>query len=276
MLRLGALVCNAGTPEDALDAMTAGVDVIDGSYAVRATAAGAALLLRECDRGPAGAHAPIQAEQTHSVLSQPEPTSRHVSPDHGMLHRRRGAAEAAGHQGVSREAAQGRNEDHASLSPSGGSDVPLKQEAMQPGSAVAASPAGLGEAAGRPTPASSSSSRGRAHSSRASEGASALERSQQAGAGAAREAQEWGADDTTMSMHSDRFRRDTRPLSPGCSCHTCRRHTRAYIHHLLNANEMLAQVCCDFPQNSSLVAVGEFYLIKLHAHASLEPSLRGV
>ena len=28
----------------------------------------------------------------------------------------------------------------------------------------------------------------------------------------------------------------------GCGCFTCRRHTRGYIHHLLNTHEMLADV----------------------------------
>ncbi|OAL38077.1 hypothetical protein AYO20_02529 [Fonsecaea nubica] len=30
------------------------------------------------------------------------------------------------------------------------------------------------------------------------------------------------------------------PLSPKCTCYTCTRHHRAYVHHLLQANEMLA------------------------------------
>lgn len=29
---------------------------------------------------------------------------------------------------------------------------------------------------------------------------------------------------------------------PGCQCHACKHHTRAYIHHLLIAKEMLAEV----------------------------------
>ncbi|KAI9658563.1 MAG: hypothetical protein M1821_002123 [Bathelium mastoideum] len=35
---------------------------------------------------------------------------------------------------------------------------------------------------------------------------------------------------------------DVRPLCAGCCCYTCRIHNRAYIHHLLNAKEMLAWV----------------------------------
>ncbi|ETI24612.1 hypothetical protein G647_03981 [Cladophialophora carrionii CBS 160.54] len=33
---------------------------------------------------------------------------------------------------------------------------------------------------------------------------------------------------------------DLSPLSPNCTCYTCTRHHRAYVHHLLQANEMLA------------------------------------
>ncbi|KIX09660.1 uncharacterized protein Z518_00741 [Rhinocladiella mackenziei CBS 650.93] len=33
---------------------------------------------------------------------------------------------------------------------------------------------------------------------------------------------------------------DLSPLSPDCTCYSCTRHHRAYVHHLLQANEMLA------------------------------------
>ncbi|KAI1615190.1 queuine tRNA-ribosyltransferase [Exophiala viscosa] len=33
---------------------------------------------------------------------------------------------------------------------------------------------------------------------------------------------------------------DLSPLSPNCKCYSCTRHHRAYVHHLLQANEMLA------------------------------------
>ena len=35
-------------------------------------------------------------------------------------------------------------------------------------------------------------------------------------------------------------RRSLAPLEEGCDCHTCRHHTRAYLHHLFKAKEMLA------------------------------------
>lgn len=39
-----------------------------------------------------------------------------------------------------------------------------------------------------------------------------------------------------------RYREDFRPLVSGCSCYCCRNHQRAYVHHLLVTNELLAGV----------------------------------
>ena len=36
--------------------------------------------------------------------------------------------------------------------------------------------------------------------------------------------------------------KDVRPLLSGCTCHACRHHTRAYLHHLLRAKEMLGEI----------------------------------
>lgn len=35
------------------------------------------------------------------------------------------------------------------------------------------------------------------------------------------------------------YRRDTRPVEPGCACYTCRHFPRAYVRHLLNVNEIM-------------------------------------
>lgn len=35
------------------------------------------------------------------------------------------------------------------------------------------------------------------------------------------------------------YREDPKPLVDDCECYTCKHHTRAYINHLLNTNEML-------------------------------------
>jgi queuine tRNA-ribosyltransferase len=41
-----------------------------------------------------------------------------------------------------------------------------------------------------------------------------------------------------------RYRRDFTPIDPECDCYTCGHYTRAYIHHLFKAKEMLASMLC--------------------------------
>ncbi len=42
-----------------------------------------------------------------------------------------------------------------------------------------------------------------------------------------------------MNLRNARFADDARPLDPACSCPACARHSRAYLHHLFKAGEML-------------------------------------
>jgi queuine tRNA-ribosyltransferase subunit QTRTD1 len=70
-------------------------------------------------------------------------------------------------------------------------------------------------------------------------------------------------DDSKMNLRDSRYEADARPLVPGCGCFACagytatpahfvqtapgrefvhRGHSRAYVHHLLNTHEMLADV----------------------------------
>ena len=41
-----------------------------------------------------------------------------------------------------------------------------------------------------------------------------------------------------VKIRNARYRDDTRPLDPSCSCHTCRHFSRAYLHHLQKSNEI--------------------------------------
>jgi queuine tRNA-ribosyltransferase len=41
-----------------------------------------------------------------------------------------------------------------------------------------------------------------------------------------------------------RYRRDFTPIDPGCDCYTCAHYTRAYLHHLFKAKEILAPMLC--------------------------------
>lgn len=49
-------------------------------------------------------------------------------------------------------------------------------------------------------------------------------------------------EETFIDLRQDAWVRDTRPLMTGCTCHACRSHTRAYIHHLFKCEEMLGEV----------------------------------
>jgi len=42
-----------------------------------------------------------------------------------------------------------------------------------------------------------------------------------------------------IKMRNGRYKDDTRPLDPQCSCYTCRNFSRAYLHHLQRVNEIL-------------------------------------
>jgi queuine tRNA-ribosyltransferase len=41
-----------------------------------------------------------------------------------------------------------------------------------------------------------------------------------------------------IKIRNARYRDDTRPLDPSCTCHTCRNFSRSYLHHLQRANEI--------------------------------------
>jgi queuine tRNA-ribosyltransferase len=42
-----------------------------------------------------------------------------------------------------------------------------------------------------------------------------------------------------LTLSNARHRDDPRPLDDRCACPACRKHSRAYLHHLINAKEML-------------------------------------
>ncbi|CAA7400424.1 unnamed protein product [Spirodela intermedia] len=52
-------------------------------------------------------------------------------------------------------------------------------------------------------------------------------------------------DGTKINLSSTIYRKDKSPILEGCGCFTCRNHTRAYLNHLLNVHEMLAQILLE-------------------------------
>ena len=47
-----------------------------------------------------------------------------------------------------------------------------------------------------------------------------------------------------FNIDTSRFRRDFTPIDDECDCYTCTHYTRAYLHHLFKAKEMLASTLC--------------------------------
>ena len=45
-----------------------------------------------------------------------------------------------------------------------------------------------------------------------------------------------------LKIRNATYRHDTRPLDESCNCYTCRRFTRAYLHHLHRSNEILGSM----------------------------------
>ncbi|MDB4897047.1 MAG: queuine tRNA-ribosyltransferase [Firmicutes bacterium] len=48
-----------------------------------------------------------------------------------------------------------------------------------------------------------------------------------------------------LTVRNSEFARDFRPIQEGCDCYACRNYTRAYIRHLLKAEEMLGLRLCS-------------------------------
>ena len=47
-----------------------------------------------------------------------------------------------------------------------------------------------------------------------------------------------------INLFNQKYEKDMRPIEPGCNCPACRDYSRAYIRHLLKANEMLGMRLC--------------------------------
>ncbi|KAJ0977215.1 hypothetical protein J5N97_012689 [Dioscorea zingiberensis] len=54
-----------------------------------------------------------------------------------------------------------------------------------------------------------------------------------------------GCDGTKINLRATTYRKDTSAIVSNCGCFTCQNHTRAYINHLLNVHEMLAQILLE-------------------------------
>ena len=51
--------------------------------------------------------------------------------------------------------------------------------------------------------------------------------------------------DGRLALRNARFASDPQPPDPACECPVCRQHSRAYLRHLIVANEILGLVLCS-------------------------------
>lgn len=49
-----------------------------------------------------------------------------------------------------------------------------------------------------------------------------------------------------LDINKSEFKEDVKPLDPNCSCYVCKNYSRAYIHHLFKARELLAYRLATF------------------------------
>ena len=50
--------------------------------------------------------------------------------------------------------------------------------------------------------------------------------------------------DGRFNITGARYRRDFNPIDAECDCYTCAHYTRAYIHHLFKAKEIVSATLC--------------------------------
>lgn len=61
-------------------------------------------------------------------------------------------------------------------------------------------------------------------------------------------------DDLMINLHSPHYRLSSVPMSShNCACYSCKRHTRAYVHHLLTVQEMNAEIILAVHNLSTMV-----------------------
>lgn len=58
-----------------------------------------------------------------------------------------------------------------------------------------------------------------------------------------------------FNVNTSRYRRDFTPIAEDCDCYTCAHYTRAYLHHLFKAKEMLASTLCTIHNERFTIAL---------------------
>jgi queuine tRNA-ribosyltransferase len=58
-----------------------------------------------------------------------------------------------------------------------------------------------------------------------------------------------------VNLTGSRYRRDFTPIDADCDCYTCTHYTRAYVHHLFRAKEMLASTLATIHNERFIVSL---------------------
>ncbi len=77
-----------------------------------------------------------------------------------------------------------------------------------------------------------------------------------------------------FNITNARYRRDFTPIDDDCDCYTCAHYTRAYLHHLFKAKELLSATLCTIhnerfvirlvDQIRAAIRAGEFDELRAH------------
>ncbi|MBT8335923.1 MAG: tRNA guanosine(34) transglycosylase Tgt [Gemmatimonadetes bacterium] len=73
----------------------------------------------------------------------------------------------------------------------------------------------------------------------------------------ARHGTAWTLIEGQVNLKAARFKRDRRPIDPGCDCYACRRYDRAYLRHLVSAGEHFAHRLISIHNLRFLVRIAE-------------------
>jgi queuine tRNA-ribosyltransferase len=60
-----------------------------------------------------------------------------------------------------------------------------------------------------------------------------------------------------LNLRNARFKDDPQPLDARCDCYTCAHFSRAYLNHLIRANEILGHVLLSMHNTRFLIALAE-------------------
>lgn len=212
-------VHGCGQPDRALDAIARGVDLFDGGFPALVTESHCALVFPIDPFDEAQVQASRDAVTAESLLM---PSATSLTPASSA------ASAGARSDGAESHAAE-RPSKRVKLSGGAAATAPTVVDAQQSASVAESASASASPSVDTASSASTACTTAAKPTNRPTPHVAAPPRVRGAPAYVAR-------------LACPSYRRDARPLLPGCTCHACTQHTRAYIQHLCVTQEMTAHV----------------------------------